>query len=83
MQTTFHVEFRVDFVSESGNGMQGYAGLDVDLPFAPPQDIEFDHPVWREPRKPTSVSTIGALRLAASFCRGSHLMRDRTRSLKP
>jgi hypothetical protein len=51
MKTTFHV----DFWNQQG-GSLGYARLEVDLPFAPHMEMQFEHPVWHEGRKPVAVS---------------------------
>ncbi len=52
MKTTFHV----GFLDQQQGGSTGYARLEVDLPFVPSIDIEFEHPVWHDGRKPRSIS---------------------------
>jgi hypothetical protein len=32
-----------------------FARLEVDLPFAPSMEMQFDHPVWKEGRKPVCI----------------------------
>ncbi len=32
-----------------------FARLEVDLPFAPSMDMQFEHPVWDEGRNPVSI----------------------------
>lgn len=39
-----------------GNLSQGFARLEIDLPFAPSCEIGFEHPVWHDPRKPKEIS---------------------------
>jgi hypothetical protein len=46
----------VDFFGRPGEGSQGCARLEVDLPFTPTPDIGIEHPVWHNPRKPNSIS---------------------------
>ena len=50
-KTTFCIRFFIEH-----QGSQGSATLDIDLPFAPSSNIEFEHPTWKNPRKPLSVS---------------------------
>ena len=45
----------VSFVTEKNEGSQGFASLEVDLPFAPTCDIGIAHPVWKWARKPEAV----------------------------
>jgi hypothetical protein len=54
MGKKFKTTFNVDFIAE--NCHQGYARLEIKLPFAPTLDIEFAHPVWHDARKPVSIT---------------------------
>lgn len=51
MRTRFTVCFR----ARDHDGVLGEAVLECDLFFAPTPEIEFEHPVWDEARKPTLV----------------------------
>ena len=51
MRTRFTVCFR----AKDHDGALGEAVLEIDLPFAPTPQIEFEHPVWGEAREPTLV----------------------------
>jgi len=51
MRTRFTVCFR----AKDHDGALGEAVLEVYLPFSPTPQIEFEHPVWGEPREPTLV----------------------------
>lgn len=51
MQTKFTVCFR----ARNYDGVLGEAVLELELPFAPTPEIEFEHPAWGEARKPTLV----------------------------
>jgi hypothetical protein len=51
MRTRFTVCFR----ARDYDGALGEAVFEVDLPFAPTPEIEFEHPVWDEARKPSLV----------------------------
>jgi hypothetical protein len=51
MKTKFTVCFR----AKDHDGVLGEAVLDVELPFAPTPEIEFEHPTWGGARKPTLV----------------------------
>ncbi|GEM_PF-4726601 len=51
MRTKFTVCFR----AKDYDGALGEAVLEVDLPFAPSPQIEFEHPVWGEARKPSLI----------------------------
>ena len=51
MRTRFTVCFR----ARDYDGVVGEAILDCELPFAPTPEIEFEHSVWGEARKPTLV----------------------------
>ncbi len=51
MRTRFTVCFR----ARDYDGVLGEAVLECDLSFAPTPEIEFEHPVWGEARKPTLV----------------------------
>jgi hypothetical protein len=46
----------VDFVIESDRRCRGHAELTLDLAFTPSLQIEFEHPVWHESRKPIAIS---------------------------
>ena len=50
-KTTLHV----DFIIKNGGGECGFTDLQVELPFAPTLDVEFDHSVWMDTRKPIGV----------------------------
>ena len=47
--------FTVCFQAKDHDGALGEAVLEVDLPFAPTPQIEFEHPVWGEAREPKLV----------------------------
>ena len=47
--------FTVCFRAKDHDGVLGEAVLDVELPFAPTPEIQFEHPAWGEARKPTLV----------------------------
>lgn len=51
MRTKFTVCFR----AKDYDGALGEAVLELDLPFAPSPQIEFEHPVWGEARKPSLI----------------------------
>lgn len=53
MKVTFDVTFQN---SDGGGGSLGFARLEVDLPFAPSTDMEFEHPVWHEGKHPISIT---------------------------
>lgn len=45
----------VCFRARDYDGALGEAVLECELPFAPAPEIEFEHPVWGQARKPTLV----------------------------
>jgi hypothetical protein len=51
MRTRFTVCFR----AKDHEGVLGEAVLECELSFVPNPEIEFEHPVWGEARKPTLV----------------------------
>ncbi len=51
MQTRFIVCFR----AKDHDGVLGEAVLEVDLPFAPTAQVQFEHPVWAEARESALV----------------------------
>lgn len=52
----YTVTLQVDFWSREDEGSQGFAQLEIELPFAPTTDIEFEHRTWHNARKPRFVS---------------------------
>ena len=46
----------VDFLAGHNDGHQGFARLEVDLPFCPSTDIELEHPTWSDACAPVRVS---------------------------
>ena len=53
MRTIFHIDF---WGKDEGGGMLDFARLEVDLPFSPSIEMEFEHPIWADSRKPIHVS---------------------------
>lgn len=52
MKATFHI----DIFGQLDDGHLGFARLECELHFAPSVDIEFEHPVWHDTRKPKAIS---------------------------
>lgn len=46
----------VDFLAGHDDGHQGFARLEVELPFCPSTGVELEHPVWKEARLPSRIS---------------------------
>lgn len=46
----------VDFLAGRDDGHQGFARLEVELPFCSSTAVELEHPVWKEARSPIRVS---------------------------
>ena len=46
----------VDFRAGHNDGQQGFARLDVELPFCPTTDVELEQPPWSDPRAPVRIS---------------------------
>ena len=46
----------VDFLAGPQDGHQGYARLEIELPFCPVPTIELEHPVWHEAQTPLRVT---------------------------
>jgi len=51
MKAILHIYFKV----KNRSGLLGSARLDVDLPFAPSSEMAFEHPVWKDSRRPLTV----------------------------
>lgn len=54
MNPEFKTTFHVDFIADKCH--QGYARYEIDLPFPPNPNIEFEQSVWHEPRTPVSIT---------------------------